>query len=108
MAEIFSKVAQGIVEHPEKVTQVNAVYLFKISGPEGGIFHINLKDNPQVTFEEGPADCVLEIKDRDFIKLYKGVLPGYKAALTGKLKIKGELILATKLSEVFFAAKKEE
>ena len=107
VAEIFAKVARGIAKHPEKVTQVNANYLFKISGPQEGIFHINLTDDPGVSFEEKPADCVLSIRDRDFIKLYKGVLPGYKAALSGKLKIKGDLILATKLSDVFFAAKKD-
>ena len=103
---IFDKVAKGIKNHPEKVAQVDAVFLFKITGPQAGIYHLNLKGDPGISYEEKPADCILEIRDRDFIKMYKGILPGYKAALSGKLKIQGELFLATKLSDVFFAAKK--
>lgn len=105
VAEIFEKVAQGIERSPEKVAQVDGVYLFRITGPQAGVYHLDLKDHPGVSFEEKPAQCELEIRDRDFIKLYKGILPGYKAVMTGKLKVKGPLIMATKLSDVFFAAK---
>ena len=106
--EIFQKVALGIEQKPEQVKAVDSVFLFRISGPEGGVFHVDLKDHPGVTFGEKPAEVVLEMRDRDFIKLYNGTLPGFKAVLSGKLKIRGELALATKLSEVFFAAKGSE
>ncbi len=105
--QIFQKVASGINKHPEKVKDVQAIYLFKIGGENGGIFHVDLKDEPGVSFEEKPADCILEINDRDFIKLYKGILPGFKAMLNGKLKVKGNLILATRLNDVFSTARDE-
>lgn len=105
--EIFKKVEKGITHYPERITQVNAVYLFKISGENGGIFHVNLKDDPGICYEEKPADCTLEIKDRDFIKLYKGIIPGFKAMLSGKLKVKGDLTLATRLNEIFRSTKSD-
>ncbi|MDT8447424.1 MAG: SCP2 sterol-binding domain-containing protein [bacterium] len=103
--ELFEKVARGIERDPQKVAQINAVFLFKVSGPQGGFFHLDLKDQPGVSFEEKPADCILEVRDRDLLKMFKGILPGYKAVLSGKLKVRGELALATRLSDVFFAAK---
>ena len=106
--ELFNKVANGIRTKPEKVSEINSRFLFKVSGPQGGIFHIDLKDDPGVSYEEKPADVILEIRDRDLLKMYKGILPGYKAVLCGKLKIKGPLALATRLSDVFFAAKSED
>ena len=103
--EIFQKEEKGIIKYPERVTQVNAVYLFKISGDDGGTFHLNLRKNPGISFEEKPADCILEIRDRDFIKLYKGIIQGFKAMLSGKLKVKGDLKLATHLNDIFRSTK---
>jgi len=106
--ELFDKVARGIQKHPERVSEINATFLFKVSGPQAGMFFIDLKNEPGVHAEERPAEVVLEIRDRDLLKMYKGVLPGYKAVLCGKLKVRGPLVLATKLSDVFFAAKKAD
>ncbi len=105
--EIFQKVASGIKKFPDEVKKIQAVYLFKISGDNGGIYHVDLKETPGVSFEEKPADCILEIRDRDFIKLYKGSLPGYKAVLNGKLKVQGKVILANRLHEVFSMVRQE-
>ena len=99
--EIFQKIAIGISKHPELVKEVNAVYLFRISGQEAGCYHVDLKDNPGVTVAEKPAECILDVKDRDFKKLVKGILPGFKAMLCGKLKVTGDLTLATRLNDVF-------
>ncbi|MCP4298317.1 MAG: SCP2 sterol-binding domain-containing protein [Proteobacteria bacterium] len=105
---VFHKIAIGIKTQPELVGSVNAVYLFRISGPEGGIFHVNLKDNPGICGEEKQAECVLDVRDRDFLKLVKGILPGYKALLNGKLKVKGDLTLATRLNEIFKVARSQK
>lgn len=103
--KVFKKIALGIQTHPELVESVNGVYLFRISGPEGGMFHVDLKNNPGICYQEKPAECILDVRDRDFMKLVKGVLPGYKAMLNGKLKVKGDLTLATRLNEIFRAAR---
>jgi putative sterol carrier protein len=105
--EIFRKVASGIKKFPDEVNQIRAVYLFKISGDNGGTFHVDLKDTPGVSFEEKPADCTLEIRDRDFLKLYKGTLSGFKAVLNGKLTVRGKIVLANRLNEVFRIVRRE-
>ena len=102
--EVFHKISLGIKNNPGIVESINGIYLFRISGPNGGLFHVNLKDNPGICNEEKPAECILEVKDRDFMKLVKGVLPGFKAMLNGKLVVKGDLTLATRLNEMFRAA----
>ncbi len=107
VAEIFEKVARGIKRHPDKVKEVDSVYLFRISGKEEGVFHVDLKSNPGVRPENKDAECTLDIRDRDFIKLYKGILPGFKAILNGKLKVSGDLLAATRLGILFRAAKED-
>ncbi len=105
--EIFKKVASEIQKHPERMKKVNGVYLFKINGDNAGVFHVDLKENPGVSFVEKKADCILEIRDRDFIKLYKGELSGFKAILNGTLKVKGSLFLANRLNDLFNAIRDE-
>ena len=107
IAGIFEKIDEGIKKNPQDILKINGTYLFRISGDDGGVFHINLKDDPGVSLEEKPADCSLFVRDRDFIKIVKGVLPGYKAMLTGKLKVEGSLQLASRLNDVFTIARQE-
>jgi putative sterol carrier protein len=52
------------------------------------------------------ADCTLTIKDTDFVNLVLGKLNPQKAFMTGKLKLKGNMLLAQKLPVVFGDAKK--
>lgn len=99
--ELFEKVQKGISKYPEKVDEYQANFLFRISGKVDCIYYVNLSDNPGVTTEDKPADCEITVKDRDLLKIYKGILPGYKAALNGKLKVKGSILLAKKLGDLF-------
>jgi len=97
-----------MLREPETALKINAVFLFRILGENGGLFHLDFKTDLVLSHEEKPSDCELEITDRDFIKLYKGVLPGFKAVLSGKLKVKGDLSLATKLQDIFRQARKKK
>ena len=47
------------------------------------------------------ADIVFSISDDDFVDLAQGKLTGQRAFLIGKLKIKGNMMLATKLEGLF-------
>ncbi len=101
VAALFIKLAQGIQQHPEQVKEIGGIYLFRITGEENLIVWVNLKDQPQLLYEEREAECVIEARDKDFLKVYKGIIPGFKAVLSGKLKVSGKLELATRLGEVF-------
>jgi hypothetical protein len=98
-----TKVPEVLQKHPEKAKDVAAVYLFKISGPDGGIWTANLKGTPPscVPGAVGAAECTIEATDADFRSMIDG---GMQAAMalffSGKLKVTGDANLAPKLSKL--------
>jgi len=101
------KVPEVLKTSPEKVTDVAAVYLFKISGPDGGTWTVDLVSRPPtcVPVEQGTPQCTIETSDTDFRSMIDG---GMQAAMSlffsGKLKVTGDPNLATKLSKLLQAA----
>jgi|SRR4051794_32423422 hypothetical protein len=102
--EFFDKrVPEVLSKHPERVTDVAAIYLFKISGPDGGTWTADFKSSPPscVAGATTPAQCTIEASDSDFRSMIDG---GMGAAMqlffSGKLKVTGDPNLATKLSKL--------
>ena len=101
------KVPSVLKTSPEKARDVAAVYLFKISGPDGGTWTVDLVSTPPtcVPGEHGSPQCTVEASDADFRGMVDG---GMQAAMTlffsGKLKVSGDPTLATKLSKLLQAA----
>jgi SCP-2 sterol transfer family len=102
------KVPAALATNPEKAKDVAAVYLFKVSGPDGGTWTVDLLSNPP-TSQAGAAgtpNCTVEATDDDFRTMIDG---GMQAAMTlffnGKLKVSGDPTLATKLSKLLQMAK---
>ena len=97
------KVPEVLKISPEKAKDVAAVYLFKIAGPDGGTWTVDLVSNPPtcVQGERGTPQCTIEASDADFRSMIDG---GMQAAMTlffsGKLKVSGDPTLATKLSKL--------
>ncbi len=86
---------------PEKAKSVGAVFVFKVTGDNGGVWTMNLKDNPGVTEgDAGNADCTLELSDESWQQI--SASPGSAMALyfQGKLKVSGNAMLATKLQTI--------
>ncbi|CEP07917.1 hypothetical protein [Parasitella parasitica] len=94
-------------ERAKLVKQVNGVFQFVIKNSEGKeeIFTVDVKKEGKVVRGKGnvKADAVLTLKDGDFVDLATGKLNGQKAYMSGKLKIKGQIMLAMKLDNVFKA-----
>ena len=65
-----------------------------------------MKDNPGVVNgTAGKPNVVITVSDSDFIALSSGKLNGQKAFMAGKLKIKGNMMLATKLDKLLMGFK---
>ena len=50
-------------------------------------------------------DCTITMADADFVAMAEGKLDGMQAFMGGKLKIKGNMMLAQKLQSILEAAK---
>ena len=64
---------------------------------------VNLKKGDgsvTVVDKKTKADCIMMISDDNLVKLFNGKLDGQNAFMQGKLKIKGNMMLATKLSNI--------
>jgi putative sterol carrier protein len=86
-----------------KAKGVHARYQWDLSGPQGGQWWIDVDDgkykmgkgkidNPNVTFVA---------KDKDWVAVSNHQMGGIWAYLTGRLKIRGDQVLARKLGEIF-------
>lgn len=82
---------------------VEAVYQFDLSGPQGGQYHLMVKDgacavqegvhpDPHVTFSMSGEDC---------LGVLKGQLDGPSVFMSGRLRVSGDLGLAIQLKALF-------
>jgi len=87
----------------DKAEGLESTFQFDITGPQGGQWYAEIKDaHCQVT--EGTsssANITVTISDENFVKLITGKLDGTMAFMTGKLKLKGDMGLAMRLSGLF-------
>jgi len=100
---IFAQINERIVEHPEWVDQVGAVYQFNVTGEDGGSYVVDLKNDKGGAWagEDASAGCILTVGFPDFLAMVKGDLNPQMAFVGGKLKISGNVMLATKLTMLF-------
>ena len=96
---IFDEMGKRIKAKPELIDEVGAVYQFDVTGEDGGTWWVDLK-NGSGGVHEGAAEkpnCTIAMATDDFIGLMTGKLDGQQAFMQGKLKVSGDMMLATKL-----------
>lgn len=82
---------------------LTAVYQFDLSGPQGGQYIVQIQDRtcrvqpgthpkPHVTLSMSGEDC---------LGVLTGILPGASIALSGRLRISGDIGLAMQLQSLF-------
>jgi alkyl sulfatase BDS1-like metallo-beta-lactamase superfamily hydrolase len=103
--ELFDQqVPKAIAANPAKAKEINAIYLFKITGDEnGGEWTVDLASEepfckPGV---HGTANCTIEVAHSDFISMLSNPAAGMQLYFQGKLKVTGDPMLATKLQKLF-------
>jgi len=102
--EIFEvRIAKAIGKNPAIAKEVNAIFQFDISGPEGGKWTLDLtKESDWVSIgHNGTPNMTIAAVDTDFIAIVSGKMNGQMAFMTGKLKLKPlDIALAAKLTKV--------
>ncbi|KAM6169387.1 hydroxysteroid dehydrogenase-like protein 2 [Rhynchocyon petersi] len=99
--ETFRIVQDSLSDDIVKATQ--AVYLFELSGEDGGTWFLDLKSKGGFVGHGEPpnqADVVMSMSSEDFVKMFSGKLKPTLAFMAGKLKIKGNMALAIKLEKL--------
>jgi putative sterol carrier protein len=99
--EIFGKMP-GVFNR-DAAAGLDAVIQYNIEGDEGGDWYVVIKDQT-CTVSEGVHDnptLSLRITDKNWIALCKGELNAVYAFMSGKLKAKGDMMLAQRLSKLF-------
>ncbi|KDQ57037.1 hypothetical protein JAAARDRAFT_281365 [Jaapia argillacea MUCL 33604] len=96
-------------EKKAQIQKTKGIFELRIKNAEGkeGVWTIDLKKTGTVYKGEAKPkpDVALILSDETFTSLAEGKLDGQKAFMTGKLKTKGNMMMATKLDGVLKTAK---
>ncbi|KAK0527771.1 hypothetical protein OC834_004304 [Tilletia horrida] len=106
---LFEQITDGLKGMSEKdkkdiIKKTNGVFEMHIKNAEGKelVWTIDLKKAGEA-YEgkaKGKADVTINTSDDTFTDMADGKLNGQKAFMSGKLKVKGNIMLATKLDNV--------
>jgi len=107
MQSTFSQLSEA--EKKTRMKKTNAVFELQVTNEkkETVTWTIDMKKTGTVLkgSAKPKADVTLILSDATLVDLASGATNGQKAFMTGKLKIKGNLMLATKLDELISTKK---
>ena len=113
---LFEQIKTGIDAAPEadriaNVKKVQGVFQFDVKNGEGKVqsWSLDLKNGTGslAVGANAKPDITIAVSDQDFQDLAAGKLNGQKAFMSGKIKVKGKMMLATKLDVVLKGAQKQ-
>ncbi|KAI0311911.1 SCP2 sterol-binding domain-containing protein [Amylostereum chailletii] len=107
LATVFDGYSEA--EKKAQIKKTNGIFQLQVKNAAGeeGLWTIDMKKTGTVYkgAAKPKADVTIILSDEVFTALAAGKLDGQKAFMTGKLKTKGNMMLATKLDGVLKAAK---
>ncbi|KAG9323052.1 hypothetical protein KVV02_004604 [Mortierella alpina] len=112
---VFEQIKAGIEamsssDRAAQVKKVKGVFQFEITNEDGktATYHVDLK-NGEGSVGTGPAsskpDVFISVKDDIFVNLASGKANAQKLFMSGGIKVKGQVMLATKLGDILNANK---
>lgn len=98
--EIFeTSLPEKLEKNPEDAKATNAIYVFNLSGDDGGTWTLNFKKDDDFISEgeSDDAECIVTMSDSDFVDMWFGNLNPAQAFMMNKISIEGDMGLAMKL-----------
>ena len=89
---------------PPAARGIDAVYRFVLTGSGGGVFTIVIREGTcrvAVGEVDREPDVIYELSGSDWVQMSAGLVTGDEAVLLGRLRIKGDPILARRFNEFF-------
>uniref|UniRef100_A0A8R1DJL4 Peroxisomal multifunctional enzyme type 2 n=1 Tax=Caenorhabditis japonica TaxID=281687 RepID=A0A8R1DJL4_CAEJA len=112
---LFQEMADGVKTDPSAVKVLKAIVVYVITDGKNelGKFTLDFKTaNPSVYLGDvqngEKANATVTVADNDFVDIAAGKLNAQKAFMSGKLKVKGNVMLLQKLQTVLEKAKKSK
>jgi putative sterol carrier protein len=106
--ELFNNlVPEGLKQFPDKAGELNAIYLFKITGDGGGEWTVDTVAKPPTCTpgDAGKAQCTVSVSHDDFKTMLSDPNAGMQLYFQGKLQVTGDPMLAMKLQQLFEIAR---
>lgn len=101
--EFFEKVLPSRFK-PEKAKGIEVTVQVNITGPDGGDWTVEIKEE-KIDIRKGnhlSPKLTIGMAETDFLDLVNDKLSAQKAFFTGKIKFKGDVALALKLRDAGF------
>ena len=99
--EVFRRMPE--VFSPTAAQGLDAVFQFDIKGEGGGAWNVTIRDGA-CAVEQGTHDdprVTISMSDENWISLVNRQLNAVTAFMTGKIKVKGDLMLAQRIGDLF-------
>ena len=104
---LFNEISKRISDHPALVKKVKGIFEWNVTkgGKTAGQWTVDLKRGAgSVTVgpcEQVKPDCSITVEDDDLASIATGKSNPQQLFMKGKLKVKGNIMLTTKLAQLF-------
>jgi len=90
--------------NPDKAAGVDATIVYNLTGEGGSVWTSHIADG-KCTVEEGQTvenpTMKITMDAQDYVDMMAGRLDGMQAFMTGKIKVEGDIMLASRLMTFF-------